>query len=178
MLDARHAILHHVWATGIVLDVGRALSSRQLELTTPGTAGSIAYCLAHIVGGDQRYLAGLLDRPPDRPLRESTGPSFDAVEATHAANRAAWAEVLDAGLDLADWIPNPLASPQPQQLWERAATRRWVMLVQALHHGADHRTHIASILGAHGLELPESDVWAYANALGDLRDELPEARLR
>ena len=32
---------------------------------------------------------------------------------------------------------------------------------QFAHHGSDHRAHVGTILGAHGLEAPELDVWAY-----------------
>jgi hypothetical protein len=35
-------------------------------------------------------------------------------------------------------------------------------MAQAIHHADDHRSHILSILGARGLEVPELDVWAYA----------------
>jgi len=39
-----------------------------------------------------------------------------------------------------------------------------IILVQALHHGNDHRTHICSVLGHHGIEYGEMDVWAFADA--------------
>jgi uncharacterized damage-inducible protein DinB len=173
VIDARHAIQYHVWATELALSIGRGLSDEHLALSSPGTAGTIAYCLAHIVGADQRYLAGLLGRAPERRLRESTNPPLAVVESAHARNREAWQAVLDGGLGLEDWISNPLGSPRPAHLYERPAVRRWVLLAQALHHGNDHRTHIASITGAHGLVVPELDVWAYADSVGDLRDRLP-----
>jgi hypothetical protein len=34
-------------------------------------------------------------------------------------------------------------------------------LTQAIHHGAEHRTHVCSILGAHDLEVPDVSGWAY-----------------
>jgi hypothetical protein len=42
-----------------------------------------------------------------------------------------------------------------------------VPMAQAIHHAGDHRSHIMSILGARGLELPgpnDLDVWGYAEA--------------
>jgi hypothetical protein len=36
-----------------------------------------------------------------------------------------------------------------------------LLLVQAVHHGNDHRTQICSTLGALGLEVPELDGWEY-----------------
>ncbi|HKB17417.1 MAG TPA: hypothetical protein VKF28_00160 [Candidatus Dormibacteraeota bacterium] len=43
-----------------------------------------------------------------------------------------------------------------------------VVLIQAMHHGNDHRTHVCSILGAHGLEYGDMDVWAYGEATGGM----------
>jgi hypothetical protein len=39
-------------------------------------------------------------------------------------------------------------------------------LTQAIHHGDVHRTHILSILGAQGLEVPDLDIWDYATSAG------------
>jgi hypothetical protein len=41
-----------------------------------------------------------------------------------------------------------------------------VMLIQALHHGNDHRTHVCTILGAHNITYGDMDVWGYAEATG------------
>jgi uncharacterized damage-inducible protein DinB len=41
-----------------------------------------------------------------------------------------------------------------------------VLIAQSLHHSDDHRTQVCSILGAHGLEVPRLDVWAYARSAG------------
>jgi hypothetical protein len=39
-------------------------------------------------------------------------------------------------------------------------------MAQAIHHADDHRGHILSILGARGLDVPDLDVWAYAESAG------------
>jgi uncharacterized damage-inducible protein DinB len=36
-----------------------------------------------------------------------------------------------------------------------------MLLIQAIHHGNDHRTQICSTLGALDLELPELDGWDF-----------------
>jgi hypothetical protein len=43
-----------------------------------------------------------------------------------------------------------------------------VVVIQALHHGNDHRTHICTILGHNGVEYGDMDVWAYGEATGAL----------
>jgi hypothetical protein len=48
-----------------------------------------------------------------------------------------------------------------------------VPLALAIHHADDHRSHIMSILGARGLELPEPkglDMWGYAESTGLLQE--------
>ncbi|MGI8609926.1 MAG: hypothetical protein ACR2MY_11970 [Candidatus Dormibacteria bacterium] len=37
-------------------------------------------------------------------------------------------------------------------------------MAQAIHHADDHRGHVLSILGAHGLEVPDLAVWDYAES--------------
>jgi len=36
-----------------------------------------------------------------------------------------------------------------------------MLLIQAIHHGNDHRTQICSTLGALGLPVPEIDGWDF-----------------
>jgi cyclophilin family peptidyl-prolyl cis-trans isomerase len=42
-------------------------------------------------------------------------------------------------------------------------------MAQAIHHADDHRTHVLSILGARGLEIPALDVWGYAESAGQMQ---------
>ncbi len=37
----------------------------------------------------------------------------------------------------------------------------WIILVQAIDHGREHRTHIATILTQLGIEPPDMDGWSY-----------------
>jgi hypothetical protein len=45
-----------------------------------------------------------------------------------------------------------------------------VPLAQAIHHANDHRTHVLSILGAHGLDDPGLSVWHYASSSGQMHE--------
>ncbi len=42
--------------------------------------------------------------------------------------------------------------------------KKSLIVVQAIHHGNDHRTQIGMILGQHSLAVPDIDVWSYAYA--------------
>ena len=39
-----------------------------------------------------------------------------------------------------------------------------LLFLQAIHHGNDHRTHVCTILGARGLEVPDLSGWTYWSA--------------
>jgi len=60
---------HHVWATLGLLDHCRQLSPEQLELTVPGTFGTIHATLEHLVRADagyqRRITGGARVPPPD-----------------------------------------------------------------------------------------------------------------
>src|SRR2546425_10515065 len=58
---------HDVWATERLIAHCRQLSTAQLELTVPGTYGTIRRTLAHIVTADQRYLTRFLTLLEPKP---------------------------------------------------------------------------------------------------------------
>jgi len=41
-----------------------------------------------------------------------------------------------------------------------------IIVAQYVHHGSDHRAHIGTILGAHAVEGPNLDAWAFGRAIG------------
>src|SRR5260370_40473953 len=49
---------------------------------------------------------------------------------------------------------------------ERLMLHSWGVLIQALHHGNDHRTHVCTILGHNGLTYGGLDGGAYCQANG------------
>jgi uncharacterized damage-inducible protein DinB len=157
LIDAAYSIRHNLWATRRLIVQALELSPTQLELTVKGTAGSIRYCLAHIVGADLRYLTNL-GIEPEASFTETANSVLSEVARVHSANERAWSRLLDGPPDLQQWRSRP----------ERGDRLRLVMLPsQAIHHGTDHRTQVGTILLNHGLDLPRLDVWAYAGDLGD-----------
>jgi hypothetical protein len=72
-------------------------------------------------------------------------------------NRARWAEALDeleAGTLHASIHHHQGGYPD-------TGPAEGLLLLQAIHHGNDHRTQICSTLGALGEEVPELDGWAF-----------------
>jgi len=52
-----------------------------------------------------------------------------------------------------------------------------VLIVQALHHGNAHREQICAILTGFGIEPPDIQAWAYAEATGHARERSPTTGL-
>ena len=68
----REVIGHNSWATLRLLDFCRDLDPRELSVSSPGTYGSIADTLAHIVGTEE-VLAQIADGiPASGPLPRFT----------------------------------------------------------------------------------------------------------
>lgn len=72
------------------------------------------------------------------------------------ANEARWSEALD--LLEREELRASLGSPAADPPIDPAET---LLLLQALHHGDDHRAQVCSTLGALELEVPDLDVWAF-----------------
>lgn len=153
------AFRYHRWANLHLLGVCAALSDDQLDLTSPGTYGTIRSTLLHLVGAEQGYIQRL-GGSQRRLTRESAFPGVDALR--REAERSG-----DELIALAQRI-------EPGDQFEadfqdgRYRLEKGIVLLQALHHGNDHRTHICTILGAHGLESGDMDVWAYGDVSGDI----------
>lgn len=142
---------HHLWANLRLFEACQSLSDEQLQHVSAGTFGSIQATIAHIVRAEERYLYFLDDyKSPDRVGEEM--PIENIIERAKQSGKALQrvAESKTAGATvLIDSDPFPEELPAE------------VLLLQALHHGSEHRTHIASIMGVLGLEPPSVSGWEY-----------------
>jgi len=160
---------HDVWATETLLARCRTLTAEQLGLTAAGTYGTIRGTLAHIVAADERYLARLIGEWDHQPPRESAETTIEDI-ATHLAHVKAAVGRLFSGatLDAERVIPDtPLRRYAPDAARIEMAT--WVPAAQLINHGTDHRSHINTILAAHGLDTVDLQIWPYAIDLGASR---------
>jgi uncharacterized damage-inducible protein DinB len=129
----------------------------QLQLTTPGTYGTIASTFQHLVAAEQRYLRRLDGGEP--AIHEKDG--FPGV-----------ARLKEIAAGAGDRLIEAASKVTPEEMIEttfgdgRFTLHLGVVVIQALHHGNDHRTHVCTILGAHDIPYGEMDVWAYGEAAG------------
>jgi uncharacterized damage-inducible protein DinB len=111
--------------------------------------------LTHMVDADSRYLLRLRD--PSPPLAEDrVGIQLSQLRSEMPEHRRRWDEALD---DLeAGRLHSAILGREDYPDTDPAES---MLLIQAIHHGNDHRTQICSTLGALELPLPEIDGWDF-----------------
>jgi uncharacterized damage-inducible protein DinB len=147
----RQALRYNRWANLQLLDVCAALGEEQLELSSPGTYGTIADTFQHLLAAEQRYLHRLVGF--EAQLSEKD-------EFPGLARMREHAELSGQALIDALGRFDPEGTTQGRGEWE---VKHWVVMTQAIHHGNDHRTHICTILGQNGISYGDLDVWAFGD---------------
>ncbi len=163
MSDLAVAIEYDNWATEKLARHCAALTPAQLELTTPGTMGTVKATLIHLVGAKERYAAALRGTPPpDDAVRETTTNDVRQV-VDRAAKLSEWFRgFAKRDLDLDRIIERRGADGSTQHL------PMGILIAQFLHHGNEHRAQLGSIFGANGLELPHYSAFNWGNELGKI----------
>jgi uncharacterized damage-inducible protein DinB len=154
------AFRYNKWANLHLLDVCAKLSDEQLQLTTPGTYGTIAATLVHLFAAEQRYLRRIAGTKAEINERDQPAPSLARLRENAVRSG-------DQLIEAASRI-TPDDTIEEERDGQVMRLHLWVVAVQALHHGNDHRTHVCTILGAHDIPYGDMDVWAYGQATGGI----------
>lgn len=152
-------VRHNTWANLELVAFCTRLPAEQLEWTTPGVYGTIHATLQHTVGGEHRYLQGLTGDEPAAGMitADMRVPIGDLIERARS-NGERLERALSIGFDPARRIARPSG----------AVAEARIIVAQYIHHGSDHRAHVGTILGAHGVEGPSLDVWDYGRSIGEV----------
>ncbi|HEV2029372.1 MAG TPA: DinB family protein [Candidatus Dormibacteraeota bacterium] len=153
------AFRYNKWANLYLLDVCAKLSERELQLTAPGTYGTIAATWQHLVNSERRYIWRLGGDEGRFTVRHK----FPGIAVLRQ-------QAVSSGDQLIVVARRAKSNATVDSRW-KSGTRRVhvaILLLQALHHGNDHRTHLCTILGHHGIPYDEMDVWAYGEATGTM----------
>jgi uncharacterized damage-inducible protein DinB len=148
---------HKTWATLRLIEACAALDERQLAATAPGTYGSILATLQHLVAAEESYFGTATGEFPADPLTQEP--------ATLAELAARISRLGPRWLDLAADPASAEREVVTGDGWRGPAA---VAMAQALHHAEAHRSHVLTVLGARGIELPgldiseDLDVWHHA----------------
>lgn len=152
---------HNLWANLRLLDACAGLTEEQLDATAPGTYGRIRDTLLHILACEEIYVNLLAGREPVYTLSAAGGfPSFD--ELRQRARRSGEelirlaAQIEPTQVFRGTWLTKPRSwKDRPYSI--QAA----IPLIQAINHGAEHRSHVATALSQIGIRPPALDAWGY-----------------
>jgi uncharacterized damage-inducible protein DinB len=146
---------HHLWATEVLIDHLDRLPAEQLDASVPGTYGSMIDTMTHLIDADARYLLRLRD-PTPALAEDRVGIALAQLGSEMTEHRRGWDEALT---DLeAETLHASILGRGDYPDTDPAES---MLLIQAIHHGNDHRTQICSTLGALELPLPEIDGWDF-----------------
>ena len=149
---------YNLWANLRLLDACEQLTGAQLDTTMNGVYGSVRETLMHLVSAEEGYARhfNFTGRDPIPPLEETDPfPGFGELrrriersgkELIAMAEQADLDQVLhlDGGTYDAEVI---------------------IIMIQAINHGVDHRSQIATLLSQQDIEPPWLDAWSYNDAL-------------
>ena len=163
---------HKTWATLRLIEHCQGLTEEYLDATIPGTFGTVRDTLRHLVSAEEGYFSTVTRKHLADPLSDGVVKLADMpagpIPLAELAERIRWLgprwEALAQDPEL------PRREVTTLDGWRMPAA---VPMAQAIHHADDHRTHILSILGAHGLETPDLQVWGYAEATGLMHELHP-----
>ncbi len=147
---------HNAWANARIVAFCRNLDESVLAATVPGTYGSIIATLRHTLDAEASYTYRVTGAWPERPWPAGEAVGLDVLAERATILASAQEEYLAGGVDTERMGE---ASGDDGAVFD---VRAGIFLTQLLHHGNEHRAHVASILGALGHEPPELSAWAYA----------------
>jgi uncharacterized damage-inducible protein DinB len=148
----------NLWANLRMLDACLRLTDAQLDTTIPGTYGSVRATLMHIVAGEEGYVQRFTGQRPEPALHsDDPFPGFDALQQRSRLNG-------EALISIAEQFEHGQVLQLSFQGQVYAVPAIYV-LIQAINHGNDHRSQVATLLSQQGITPPDLDGWAYYDAM-------------
>ncbi len=158
----RDLYAYNAWANAQVFGVCRDIDQAQMEAEAPGTFGTIAETLKHLVGVEDVYL--LMLRTGSLDTAFSREEYFDHDLAWFAERSSQLGEKYAALLESAEpaFYDEPFKVP-----WFDFALTRHDGLLQVLSHSAQHRAQVLSVLGEREVKVPDVDFVLYVGSKGN-----------
>ena len=149
---------YNLWANLRLLDACAHLSDAQLDATTRGTFGSVRETLMHLFAAEEGYARHwhFTGASPTPRLKElTTFPGFDELRRRAERSGKELIAVAEQGeLNQILYLD--------EGTYEAPVI---VVLIQAINHGIDHRSQIATLLSQQDIEPPDLDGWSYNDAM-------------
>jgi uncharacterized damage-inducible protein DinB len=154
------AFEYNAWANLKLLDYCAGLSDEQLDTSTVGGYGTIRETLEHMVCGEVSYVIRVNGNLP--PMRICDG-GFSGFEALRVAVSWAKEELLKLALSAKSDTLVFDSWPEGTEKYRLAD-----LMVQATSHAMEHRTQVASVITALGLQPPDTSTWAWMEDSGTI----------
>jgi uncharacterized damage-inducible protein DinB len=138
------------WANQGLLEFLATLPPETLDATAPGVYGTVRETLGHMLTSELNYHRNFAAAPLRERTKQPEHPDVPLLQQMARDSAAFMNGALNS-------LPNP-ERMMPLSDGMRAAT---TIITQLVTHAAEHRAHVGTILGAHGIQLPEFDSWAY-----------------
>ena len=143
---------YNAWANAQVFVACRDVDQARLDAQAPGTFGTLTDTLKHLAQAEMAYAYMLQDKP--LPTREERAEIF--------AHDLAWlaGALAQIGQEYAALVANASAAFYDEPLnvpWFDFALTKRDGLLQVLSHSAQHRAQVFSVLGQHGVAVPDLD---------------------
>ena len=151
---------HNSWATLELLDLCEQQADEVLDSRSTGTYGTARDTLIHLVSAERRYAS--IFRPPETEnVNEMMGQtaSFAMLRASARESGSVLEEKAASASD--NW------TVESEYGGEKHILRGSTILIQAIDHATEHRTHVRAILTEQGVEPPNLDGWVYGQETGD-----------
>jgi uncharacterized damage-inducible protein DinB len=149
---------YNLWANLCLLDTCAKLDDTQLDMTLEGIYGSIRETLVHIIAGEEGYVQRFTGQCLERPLRVLDHfPGFDDLRQRARKSGEGLITITE------QWQPEQVL--QLSYDGQPYAVPAILVLIQAITHGSDHRSQIATLLSQQHHTPPELDGWAYYHAM-------------
>ena len=149
---------YNLWANLRLLDACEQLSDAQLDATTKGTYGSVRETLMHLFSSEEGYAQhfNFTGRSPIPRLEEGDPfPGFNELRRRAERSGKELIAIAEQG-DLNHVLHLDGGTYDAPVI---------VVLIQAINHGVDHRSQIATLLSQQDIEPPDLDGWSYNDAM-------------
>lgn len=143
---------YNTWANAQVFSACLNVDQARLDAQAPGTYGTLTETLIHMIQVERAYAIMLRDEPLPTAAARDEFLAHDVAWFADTAVRlgAVYADLLTHASDA--YYDEPLHVP-----WFDFALTKHDGLLQVLSHSAQHRAQVFSVLGQHGVNVPDLD---------------------
>ena len=153
---------HNTMMNQRLLEACQKLPPGQLAATVRGTYGTLGATLVHIVNAQEGYVARFFGKERPERLAEEPFPGFAPLSERLARSDM---QLEKAAAEASKQREVQVTGSDPPGTFRMAGS---LILLQAVNHGTEHRSQIATILTQLGVEPPEMDGWTYFFESGKL----------